>query len=269
MKRLVFIPAITVFLVLSCSKPDLPNTGSNRSYGDKNLPPIQNDESLPPPSTPPAGGSNAILVDASRDGGVWWFPQYEATGFSATAHHQGKALANYLKSLGYKVDELPRGITISGDLLGRYKYVIRAGGFGTYSTGEIDAYTSFLQKDSSSLLLIQDHLSIGANDPLSISLGVMFEGTAQGTISYFAQHPVTAGVHSIPFIAGSVVSNPDPQKITLLGSLNPSAGEEGLTSGVMGIVHHSRSKIFFLGDMNGLESVPQPFTQNLVKWLFP
>ena len=32
-----------------------------------------------------------ILIDASRDGGVWWFPQ--AGPFSPTAAHQGKALA--------------------------------------------------------------------------------------------------------------------------------------------------------------------------------
>ena len=37
-----------------------------------------------------------ILVDASRDGGVWWFPQWEQQGgFDFTLPHQGKELADY------------------------------------------------------------------------------------------------------------------------------------------------------------------------------
>jgi hypothetical protein len=38
---------------------------------------------------------------------------------------------------------------------------------------------------------------------------------------------------------------------------------------VMGKLTNYPGKIFFLGETNGLESIPQPFTQNLVNWLFP
>ncbi len=263
MKHFLLILWWAGFLLQACTKPEL-TVGSGSST--PNPPQLKWTFYSPPPPAP--GTAGTILVDATRDGGGWWYPQYEGTGFSSTEYHQGKKLADYLKSLGYKVDELPRGTAISRELLASYKYVIRAGCFGTYSAGELEAYTSFLQQDSSSLFLIQDHLSNGSNDPLSISLGVMFEGSVHGTISYFAEHPVTNGVYSIPFIAGSVVSNPDPQKVSLLGSLAPAPGEEGFTKGVMGIVHHPRSKIFFIGDINGLETVPQPFTKNLIDWLF-
>jgi hypothetical protein len=38
---------------------------------------------------------------------------------------------------------------------------------------------------------------------------------------------------------------------------------------VMGTVtNFPNTKIFFIGDINGMESVPQPLTQNLVNWLF-
>ena len=59
----------------------------------------------------------AILIDASHDGGVWWFPQ--ANVFSSTKDHQGKALADYLRSKGFDVDELPRGTTVTSDILTR------------------------------------------------------------------------------------------------------------------------------------------------------
>src|SRR3954453_17646048 len=49
-----------------------------------------------------------ILVDASKDGGTWWFPQAPPF-FSDLADHQGKAIADYLRSVGYQIDELPRG----------------------------------------------------------------------------------------------------------------------------------------------------------------
>jgi hypothetical protein len=36
----------------------------------------------------------------------------------------------------------------------------------------------------------------------------------------------------------------------------------------MEILHHSKSKIFFLGEINGIEMVPQPSVSNLVTWAF-
>jgi hypothetical protein len=47
-----------------------------------------------------------ILVDASYGGGMWWSPQDYP--FDENLPHQGKALADYLKSLGCSVTELAR-----------------------------------------------------------------------------------------------------------------------------------------------------------------
>jgi hypothetical protein len=272
MKHSTLSLLIAASLLMSCNKPELSVAGSGNA--------ASNPGSIytAPPGTPSGGTgqyglptnppSNSILVDASKDGGVWWFPQGPGTGYSSTAHHQGKALADYLRSKGYIVDELPRGAVITTELLNKYNKVIRAAAFYSYTTQEIEAYQSFLSKQSS-LFLTSDHLQNTVNDGLSAYLGLMFEGSQWGPITSFQSHPVTMGVSSVNFIAGSVIRNWDPSKITVLGSINiQSGGGEGTMVGAMGIVKHPSSKIFFIGDLNGIEQVPQPFTSNIVTWLF-
>src|SRR5688572_10900231 len=157
---------------------------------------------------------NSILVDASRDGGVWWAPQ--AGSFSPDAPHQGKALADYLRSLAYTVKELPRGHQVTWADLKPYKRVIRAVGFGNYTQQEIAAYDSLLNQ-SASLLLLADHLQNSSNDNLSAHLGLHFIGSQTGHITQLASHPTTAGVSTLPYIAGSIIVQPDPNSITILG----------------------------------------------------
>ena len=207
--------------------------------------------------------SKKILVDASKDGGGWWFPQYGS--YSANIDHQGKALADYLRGFGYQVDELPVGTVVTADLLNKYSNVIRATAFFDYSSNEIDAYKSFLSRPSS-LLLINDHLQNSNNDRLSAYLGLSFEGSEWGPVTTFQSHSITTGVSSIPYIAGSVIRNWDPSKITVLGSLAQPGGAPA--AGALGIVQHPNSRVFFIGDVNGIEQLPQPFISNLSKWLF-
>ena len=205
--------------------------------------------------------SKAILIDASRDGGVWWFPQ--AGNFSAYDWRQGKAFADYLKNMGYYVVEVPRGTVITWSFLSRFHNVIRFGGFGTYTKQEIDAYDS-LANHSASILLIQDHLTNGPNDPLSSHWGLNFSGAVKGTITQFEHHPITNGVYSLDYNAGSVITNPDLKKITVLGYFSAVETQQV----ALGILHHPTAKIVFIGDSNGIEDVSQPFTDNLVQWLF-
>jgi len=243
----IILSALTV-LLLSCTKePSLLSTTDPAT-------------SISPKPTTNIPASKSILVDASKDGGVWWFPQGPATGYSAANPHQGTALADYFRSLGYQVDELPRGAIITTELLNKYSKVIRPSAFFSYSTEEIKAYTSFLSR-SSSLLLASDHLMNTVNDQLSASLGLMFEGAYGGPITSFQPHAITSGVTSLEYVAGSVIKSWDPSKITVLGY-------QATGVGAMGIVHHPSSRIFFIGDMNGIEQVPQPFISNLNNWLF-
>jgi len=247
------LSALTV-LLLSCAKQPLPLSNPD-PFISSFIKPVSNQ----PPS-------KSILVDASKDGGVWWFPQSSATGFSPTLPHQGMALAEYFRSQGYQVDELPRGEIITSQLLDKYTKVIRASAFFSYSTEEIKAYTSFLNR-SSSLLLVTDHLQNTTNDQLSASLGLAFEGVYWGPITSIQSHAITSGVASVAFNAGSVLRSWDPSKITPLGYL-PQPGNETSGAAAMGIVNHPSSRIFFIGDLNGIEQVPQPFISNLNDWLF-
>jgi hypothetical protein len=255
MKHSAIILSVLTVLLLSCIKKPL-SPLSNTNTATNNFP--------NPPTNLPA--SKLILVDASKDGGGWWFPQGPG-GFSAINPHQGKPLADYFRNLGYQVDELPRGATITSELLDKYSKVIRPTAFFSYSNKEITAYTSFLGRPSS-LLLVSDHMTNTVNDQLSASLGLVFEGTYWGPITSFQPHVITSGVTSLDYIAGSVIKSWDPSKITVLGYKNIQSGNETTVAAAMGIVKHPSSKIFFIGDVNGIEQVPQPFISNLNSWLF-
>ena len=202
------------------------------------------------------------MVDATKDGGVWWSPQSGGGGFSVNAEHQGKKLANYLRSLGYQVDELPSGGVITWSQLKQYNKVIKAGSYGNYSSQELLAYDSFLSKRSS-LMLLNEYLRGDQSDNLSEHLGLRMSGAIDGTIIKFLPHPVTTGVTPVRYIAGSSVSTTiKNDKIIVLGWLDKN------DEAVMGILQHPTSKIFFIGDTNGIEEVPQPLVSNLVKWLY-
>ena len=218
------------------------------------------------------------MVDASKDGGVWWFPQ--GAGFSEDADHQGQAFANYLRSLGFHVDELPRGEIITDQLLEKYSRIIRVAAFFPYADSEIEAYKKFLERPGA-ILLLQDHLSYATNDRLSELLGLSFSGAVNGLITNYTSHEITAGIDNLSYIAGAVVtnanSNPnivalgslDRNSYTVLNNADPFSGPIDADPVVMGLVtNFPNTRIFFLGDTNGIEMLPQPLTRNLVNWLF-
>jgi hypothetical protein len=202
-------------------------------------------------------GTGRILVDASHDGGVWWFPQ--AYPFDPQTYHQGQALAEHFRGCGYTVDELGRGTVVTPSILEAYDIVIRAGKFGAYQESELEAYEGYVAREAT-LLLLSEFLREGYTDPLAERLGLQFRGSHTGTVTDFADHPITEGVVSVPYIAGSALLEFDPSRVTVLGRL------DGLP--VMGLLHGYAAKVFFMGDNNSLETVPQPLVANLMAWGF-
>jgi len=237
----LIIIIITVCLASSCKKTVVRHTNS-----------------LPAGSGPGA----QVLVDASRDGGIWWSPQVGP--YDSSKPHRGSALVNYIKHLGYSVKELDGGAVITKDLLHQYKYVIRAGGDGGYSPSELDAYRVFL-KSSTSLLLLNGPQQNSPVDELSKFLGLQFEGSYTGTITTFKGHPITAGVSSLDYKAGSVIFKIDSTVATSLAYFSNSSFQNATA---MGILNYPGCRIVFLGDVGALELVPQPLTDNLFRWLF-
>ena len=140
-----------------------------------------------------------ILIDSSRDGGVWWFPQ--SGPFSSSSAHQGKPLADYLVGQGHTVVELPRPTTITPALLADYNIVIRVVGLGAYTSAEIAAYDAWVTAGGG-LLLLSDH---HPNDALASHFGLQFQGITDGQreLSTFVAHPITTGVGPIFYGAGS------------------------------------------------------------------
>ena len=199
-------------------------------------------------------------MDASRDGGVWWYPQGEA-GFDPEAPHQGQQLADYLRSGGYVVDELPRGGSSPTRCWLQYAGVIRAGQYGTYTAGELRAYDWFLGCGST-LVLLGEFLHEGGRDKLAESIGIPFRGKVTGVVTTFADAPHHPGCGHARVHRGRGTRRADrPSGIEVLGWLD--TGEA-----VMGVLAHPKARIFFLGDTNGLEEVPQPLVDNLIAWGF-
>jgi hypothetical protein len=204
-----------------------------------------------------------ILIDASHDGGAWWFPQSINSGFSQSNPHQGKALADHLRSKGFIVDELPSYTPITNTLVQQYDKVIRAGSYGVYQESEIKAYEKLLT-GKSSLFLISEYKRAEETDLLAKRIGVDFSGTYYGNVNLYAPHSITNGATPFYYNAGSIVTNQTSKsQIQIMAWL-----DNNINLPVGGILKHPTSKIFFLGDLNGIESLPQPLTNNIINYLF-
>src|SRR6266508_1292885 len=179
--------------------------------------------------------SNRVVVDASRDGGVGWFPQVGPC--SQDAPHQGRALAEYVRSRGFVVDELGRGTTLTDEVFFGARVVIRTAVFGQYSAAELAAYRRFLSCPATLVLLAERPLPSG--DQLAEMLGLTFSGSVSGTITDFAHHPLTEGVTALPLLGGTTLDAGYASTLRIL------AGFGGLP--VMGVVHGEAVRVLFVG----------------------
>lgn len=80
-------------------------------------------------------------------------------------------------------------------------------------------------------------------------------------------YAITDGTSRIPFIGGSVLNNQTNPNVLPLGYLIWPGNVDHILVAA-DILKHPKAKVFFLSDINGLEKVPQPFTKNLMEWLF-
>ena len=219
-----------------------------------------------------------ILVDASHDGGVWWFPQHEGTGFDPDKPHQGQSFANILRDKGFEVTELGRGVELTEEMFFGHYIVLRANGFQNYTANELEVYTKLIDRGMN-MVFFTDHKTNDPVDELGDLLGLDFKGIANGTITTFGQHEITANIESINYIAGSIIANADQNpNIEVLGWLaeddfadlnfnGVKDVDEPVAAPVMGILSYPKSRVFFIGDMNGLQIQPQPFIDNLIDWM--
>jgi hypothetical protein len=209
-------------------------------------------------SANPEKSCSRILIDASRDGGVWWFPQ--GTPFNKDANHQGLAFEKVMTELGFEVEVLPRGAVITDDLLKEYSVIFRANAFGNYLPSEIEAYKNALDRGII-LLLFSDHQTNtkGMVDGVANLAGVRFNDTLKGNITNFSTHQLTQGLSNLPYGVGSYIDLTQNVNFTSLATL------EGKP--VMGLITHPQSSILVMGDTNTIEFNTRPLTDNVVAWI--
>jgi uncharacterized protein DUF4350 len=196
-----------------------------------------------------------VVIDASHDGGAWWFPQGPPP-FDPKKPHQGVALADYLKRRGWQVIEVPREAKITNQLKGA-AIVVRIGQWGEYERSEIAAYREFVRRGGR-LLLAEGYVRDEEvdSDTVASEFGVRFEGMISGQ----GFRAANAGAFKLDFIEvsyqiGSVVVK-FPKSTQPLAYLN-----DGRLA--MGVFPYGRGRVVFISSVFPILSVPQPFAKQL------
>jgi len=195
-----------------------------------------------------------VVIDASHDGGVWWFPQ--VTQFDPGLPHQGSPLAEHLRGRGWEVIEVPRGTKIANQFRGA-SIVVRLNLSRGYEDSDVAAYQRFV-KNGGRLLLIEGYVrdEEANKDSVARLFGVRFEGVVrEPVIDRVVAGTVMQGIGHLGFQIGSIV-------VAYPKSTQPLAylSNDRL---VMGTFRFGRGRIIFLGSVFPVLYVSQPFTKRL------
>lgn len=209
--------------------------------------------SIPTPM-PAQDKKTKIIIDASRDGGTWWFPQ-KGKKIKSSKPHEGKALADYLKTLSPKVEEIEPGEIITNRLKNA-SVVVRFNSNGKpYSTEEATAYKDYVENGGRVLLVFSTPIK-GSSDAVADNLGIRAGQTAQTPfIKKWAKHPITVGLKNVPFGVGSVISG-YPESSIQLGMMTNGQS-------IFGMATVGEGKVIYLGSYATLLALSQPLTERI------
>ena len=198
-----------------------------------------------------------VLVDASKDGGLWWFPQ-GPPNFNPNAFHQGKALADFMRGMGWKVTELPRGDVITFDKLREFDLVIRISPYFSYSDDEARAYQ---QSVTAGTRLLLSGGGSDARDAVAEIFGLRFEPrTRFGPIKQWIPHALTANIQCCA-LAWATVGELPPGAVPLAWMTQVSTNRWP----VLGYLPYGNGSVVFVGQ--ALVSGPQyrSFSETLIR----
>ena len=208
------------------------------------------------PSAIFAQRSLRVLVDASKDGGLWWFPQ--AHNFDANEHHQGRPLAEFMRKKGWTVVELGRGDVITFDKLRDFDIVIRPPVYFDYTNEELVAYRDRVL--GGMRLLLMGGGNGDKDDSLATLFGLRFDSRSRfGAVQQWIPHPFSANIAGKD-LSWSNVSESPPEAV-LLAWLNQG---EANPRPVLGYLPYGSGYVVFVGQ--GFIS-PDLFSSSLISAL--
>ena len=167
------------------------------------------------------------------------------------------------QTLTITIPYLARPFAITDELLDNYQMVIRAGAYSYtgYSEDEKPAYPLYVD-GGGTLILLADHTPdfdrAPGPDLLAMHFGLILRGNVRSWVDNFTYHPITEGIASIYYPAGSVLVEDPPPYTVELGFI------DGQT--VMGILPYGFGQVFFMGDTHEVVFAQQPLTDNLIAY---
>ncbi len=211
------------------------------------------------------GQGLSVVIDATNEGGTWWYPQ-AGPGFDPQQQHQGTKLAGHLRGRGWSVRELPRGMPDMSPELAGAQVAVCWDEITCHTAPEVGAYQDFVEGGGALLLLAGFRKELRYT-PLAEAFGVRFEGSVRGaTIQRWADHPITRGLTPMALPIASLVTR-YPRATTPLGWLGAGTDAAGGTRLVMGLLPYGKGKVVFFSAELALIDVPQPFTDRLLDLL--
>jgi hypothetical protein len=197
-----------------------------------------------------------VLVETSKDGGLWWFPQ-GPPNFDPNGYHQGKALADFMRSLGWRVTELPRGEMITFEKLREFDLVIRPQAYFSYSQQEIVAYQQSVTAGTRLLLM-------GGNanaDAVAEVFGLRFETrTRFGPIKQWVPHALTANIQCCA-LAWAIVGELPPGAVPLAWMTQVNTNRFP----VLGYLPYGNGSIVFIGQALVSRPADRSFAETLIR----
>lgn len=195
-----------------------------------------------------------ILIDASKDGGLWWFPQGQT--FDANLKHQGKAFADSLRRDGAEVIELTRGEVITSEKLAGVDLVIRIPAFFSYTADETIAYQESVAAGTKLILIGGSNPN---NDAVAETFGVRFaKRTHFASVQSWIQHPFTEEINECCEHPWSSIAEV-PKDSVILAWLS----RENQTP-VLGYLPYGRGYVVFVGQTLFLRQPLGSFSKNLI-----
>ena len=196
-----------------------------------------------------------ILIDASKDGGLWWFPQGKT--FDPNQRHQGKPVADFLRGKGWEVIEVPRGEVITSDRLRDADVVVRVPAFSDYSLDELMAYQESVMAGTRLLLLCD------STDSLAQMFGLRFEQVSRfGSVRQWVPHPLTANIKGKDLAWTSIdVAPPGAVLLAWLGQTEENPRP------VLGYLTFGKGYVVFLGQALISKDPNHAFAASLINTL--